>query len=87
MSVEFPDPRAYGEDVPDGSFGGTRPVRQPPACPTPGKHRYATREAADIAAERTVIPFGQMLNAYTCRCGWVHLTHLASPDRYRDGAA
>ncbi|MFJ5089999.1 hypothetical protein [Streptomyces sp. NPDC088674] len=120
MSVEFPDPRAYGEDVPDGSFGGARPTRggwrlwsraeqqahvdsleadlcahaaelarhQPdPACPTPRKPRYATAEAAEIAAERTVIPFGRQLNAYTCRCGWVHLTHLASPDRYRDGAA
>lgn len=31
-------------------------------CPTPGKHRYATPEAAALAAE--------------CRCGWVHLTKL-----------
>lgn len=58
-----------------------------PECPTPEKHRYATREAAAVAAERCVIPFGRVLNAYDCRCGWVHLTHLASPDRYREGAA
>ncbi|MCM3822603.1 hypothetical protein ACP4TB_30515 [Streptomyces sp. DR3-1] len=87
MSIEFPDPRVYGEDVPDGSFGGTRPVHQAPACPHPAKLRYATPEAARLAAERCVVPFGQLLNAYQCRCGWVHLTHLAPPDRYRGGAA
>lgn len=51
-------------------------------CPTPSKHRYATSQAARVAAERTVIPFGQWLNPYECRCGWIHLTHLADPARY-----
>jgi hypothetical protein len=51
-------------------------------CPTPTKHRYATREAAAIAAERTRVPFGQLLNQYACRCGWIHNTHLADAARY-----
>lgn len=86
MSVEFPDPRAYGEDVPDGSFGGTRPVHRPD-CPHPEKRRFATVEAAALGAEQSAVTLGRQLNPYTCRCGWVHLTHLASWDRYRDGAA
>lgn len=51
-------------------------------CPTPDKHRYATPEAAALAAERTQVPFGRRLNQYQCRCGWVHNTHLAPPERY-----
>jgi hypothetical protein len=53
-----------------------------PACPTPTKHRYATPHAARLAAERTQVPFGRRLNQYQCRCGWIHNTHLASPERY-----
>lgn len=51
-------------------------------CPTPAKHRYATVEAAQRAAHRTQIPFGQHLNTYPCRCGWFHNTKLADPTRY-----
>lgn len=62
---------------------------QPPArpCPTPRKHRYATREAARLVAQRTQIPFGQLLNTYECRCGWFHNTKLADPARYGTPAA
>ncbi|MFJ7999022.1 hypothetical protein ACIQ7D_18005 [Streptomyces sp. NPDC096310] len=45
-------------------------------CPTSEKHRYATPEAAALAAERTQVAFGRLLNAYQCRCGWVHLSKL-----------
>ncbi|MCP3820104.1 hypothetical protein NLX86_18985 [Streptomyces sp. A3M-1-3] len=58
-----------------------------PDCPTPGKHRYATREAAALVAERTQVPFGRVLNPYACRCGWVHLTKLAPAERYTLPAA
>lgn len=62
---------------------------EPPArpCPTPHKHRYATHEAAQRAAARTQIPYGQLLNTYLCRCGWHHNTKLADPNRYNTPAA
>ena len=59
----------------------------PRPCPTPTKHRYATREAAQLVAARTQIPFGQHLNTYPCKCGWFHNTKLADPSRYTDPAA
>ena len=53
------------------------------ACPTPAKHRYATREAAVRDAARLERVRGWVLNPYECPgCGWVHLTHLAPPERY-----
>lgn len=53
------------------------------ACPTPAKHRYATREAALIVAARLERVRGRGLNPYTCPgCHWIHLTHLAPPERY-----
>ncbi|MFD7861829.1 hypothetical protein [Streptomyces sp. NPDC059783] len=51
-------------------------------CPTPKKRRYATVEAAVMAAARTAMSSGRPLNQYQCRCGWVHNTHLADPARY-----
>ncbi|MGQ4513635.1 hypothetical protein [Streptomyces sp. DW26H14] len=52
-------------------------------CPTPSKHRYATREAALRVAARLARVRGRELNPYTCPgCGWWHLTHLAAPERY-----
>lgn len=58
---------------------------QPKAeCPTPGKQRFATREAALKTAARTQVPFGRWLNPYPCKgCGWTHLTSLAPPERYQ----
>jgi hypothetical protein len=53
-----------------------------PPCPTPSKHRYATREAALLVARRLERVRGRVLNAYECPCGFVHLTHLADPARY-----
>lgn len=45
------------------------------ACPTPDKSRFATREAAERAAERAQVPLGVWLWPYdNCACGWVHLT-------------
>ncbi|MHC3427224.1 hypothetical protein [Streptomyces sp. DT18] len=88
MSVEFPDPRAYGEDVPDGSFGGARAVHRPD-CPHPEKRQYATEAGANLSAESTAATYGRRLRAYACRCGWWHLTHLGGallPTR-EDGAA
>lgn len=52
-------------------------------CPTPDKWRFATREMATLVARRTVVPFGQLLNPYDCRCGWIHLTHLAPAENYQ----
>lgn len=88
MSVEFPDPKAFGEDVPDGSFGGTRPVHGTD-CPHPEKRRYATESGAIASAEMTAATYGRRLRAYSCRCGWWHLSHLGGallPAR-EDGAA
>lgn len=56
-----------------------------PECPTPGKHRYATPEAAARVSQQTQPAFGKRLNPYQCRCGWVHLTSLADPARYATG--
>lgn len=55
-------------------------------CPTPGKHRYATREAAAKAADRTQVPYGRHLSSYECRCGWFHNSKLADDRRYRNSA-
>lgn len=46
------------------------------ACPTPGKSRYATRQAAESAATRAQVGVGQILNPYPCLpgCQWWHLT-------------
>ncbi|WP_405769215.1 hypothetical protein OG539_32630 [Actinacidiphila glaucinigra] len=44
------------------------------ACPTPSKHRYATREAAESTARRIQAGIGQILNPYPCGCDWWHLT-------------
>lgn len=51
-------------------------------CPTPEKKRYATREAAEAGAGRSLVAFGRWLNQYACRCGWWHNTHLADAARY-----
>lgn len=56
-------------------------------CPTPSKHRYATREAAVKAAKRQRLSVGKQLNPHECRCGWVHLTSLAPAENYRDREA
>lgn len=52
-------------------------------CPSPGKRRYATAEAARQAAARTAPVYGRLLNPYLCRCGWTHLTKLAPAENYR----
>ncbi|WP_322501790.1 hypothetical protein TR631_33710 [Streptomyces rochei] len=43
-------------------------------CPNPGKSRYATRLAADNAAQRVDLRAGLQLRAYECVCTWWHLT-------------
>lgn len=45
-------------------------------CPTPTKGRYATREAAESAANRAKVGVGHVMAPYLCRpsCGWWHLT-------------
>lgn len=53
-------------------------------CPSPGKRRYATAEAARQAAAGSAPVYGRLLNAYLCRCGWTHLTKLAPADNYRN---
>lgn len=53
------------------------------SCPSPGKRRYATAEAAAQAAARTAPVYGRLLNSYLCRCGWTHLTKLAPAENYR----
>ncbi|MFF8840543.1 hypothetical protein [Streptomyces sp. NPDC015130] len=42
-------------------------------CPTPDKHRYATREGAQSGARRSLIAVGT-LYPYACPCTWWHLT-------------
>jgi hypothetical protein len=68
---------------PDGTHcGGTHmppglptPSEQP--CPRPDKRRYATRQAADLAARRRPAIAGLLLWPYACPCGWWHLTKQA----------
>lgn len=44
-----------------------------PACPTPLKKRYATREAAHSAARGVQLAIPTPLHPYTCVCTWWHL--------------
>lgn len=44
-------------------------------CPTPGKTRFATPEAARTSAAR----FAKNLRTYECTCGWHHLTSKPAP--------
>lgn len=49
-------------------------------CHHPTKSRFATVEAAEIAAARAQVPLGVRLRAYDdCPCGWVHLTSRDAP--------
>ena len=43
-------------------------------CPTPEKGRYATAQAAALAAHRTQIKFGEPMYEYECICSWWHLS-------------
>ncbi|MFD9004463.1 hypothetical protein ACFV0T_26480 [Streptomyces sp. NPDC059582] len=49
-----------------------------PACPTPDKKRYATREAAEKAAHRSQIAITEPLHPYICICTWTHLSKQPS---------
>lgn len=55
-------------------------------CPTPGKSRFATGEAAESSARRNALAVGKPLRPYECVCGWHHLTskppqaHEPKPD-------
>ena len=44
------------------------------ACPNPTKSRYATRAAAENAAERATLRFERFQRPYECVCAWWHLT-------------
>ncbi|MGW4695196.1 hypothetical protein ACWEO1_22770 [Kitasatospora cineracea] len=55
----------------------------PATCPTPGKTRFATQEAAQLAASR----YAKTLTAYHCECDWWHLTSKASINPTPDAAA
>lgn len=60
------------------------------ACPTPDKKRYATPEAAQTGARRSLIGVGHHLYPYTCICTWWHLsknpTHAIPADAAPDPA-
>lgn len=49
-----------------------------PACPTPLKKRYATREAAHSAARGVQLAIPAPLYPYTCVCTWWHLSRQPS---------
>lgn len=44
-------------------------------CPTPGKTRYATEEAAGRTSRQLELSTRRRLRVYLCACGWHHLTH------------
>lgn len=54
----------------DAAGGGDR-------CPTPKKHRHASKGAAQTALERLgdTTPLGQDWNVYKCVCGVWHIGH------------
>ncbi|MFI0929668.1 hypothetical protein ACH4TP_37955 [Streptomyces sp. NPDC021012] len=56
------------------------------ACPTPDKHRYATREGALAGARRSRIGVSHPLYPYACPCTWWHLTKH-QPSELPDSAA
>lgn len=55
----------------------------PATCPTPSKTRFATQEAAQLAAARYV----KALTAYHCECDWWHLTSKTNIKPTPDAAA